>query len=115
MYINPYWKEALECALDEAGQFGVIPSDKVDEIAASLTVAAEMESEATGRINIPNPLQSEIENIKRSHVRELADAERREDILKANIARRFNVDPRHIGISRSGDITYSNGRTTVIG
>lgn len=112
---SPYWKEALEIALDEAGLFGVIPPDKIEEIACALTFAAEMESEATGRLNIPNPLKAEIDNIKRRHSSELADAERREDSLKGSIGRRLNLDPSRIGVDQNGEITYTQGRTTIIG
>lgn len=110
-----YWKEALEYALDAAGAFGKLTDAEITETAKGLETSAEMEGEATGRINIPHPLNAEIANIKRSHAADVAVLERREDIFKGNIAKRLNVNPRHIGVDPNGDITYSNGRTTIIG
>ena len=55
--MNKYWKEAVEIAVDE---LGIDLSDyTLSKLAGYMRDAAEMESEACGYQNIPNPLEKE--------------------------------------------------------
>jgi DnaJ-class molecular chaperone len=59
-----YWKEALGEALSEAGCFAALTDQQITDVAEQMKFAAEMESEATGRINIPNPYERELKETK---------------------------------------------------
>lgn len=57
MKASAYWKEAVACSLDE---HGIVATDEViEKVARDMEMAREMQSEATGELNIPNPLITE--------------------------------------------------------
>lgn len=58
-----YWLEALSCALDEEGLFHVLNSEQLERVAEHLDRSADMKSEATGSLFIPNPLKRENEEL----------------------------------------------------
>ncbi len=63
-----YWLEALESSLDEhciGGAF-VLTKDQREAVAKDLEFAAQMESEAAGRINIPDPRLREIDTLEKA-------------------------------------------------
>ena len=84
-----YWKEALECALED------IPNELTDEqltsIAGDLAIASEMEDQASGVTNIPNPLRAEIDNLKRKHEKELQESEAEILAYRTSVAERRGV------------------------
>lgn len=84
-----YWKEALECALEE------IPNEFTDEqlivIAGALADSAEMEDQASGVTNIPNPLRAEIDDLKRKHEKELQESEDEVLAYRTSVAGRRGV------------------------
>lgn len=99
-----YWRECVECALDEAG---VEATEKqLDEIARSIEFAAGMEFEATGREHIPNPLQ--FENARLAS--ELA-VEKEKVVCPACKGSRKNIShgPHHSATSRCW-VCYGEGR-----
>ena len=61
-----YDAECLGQALADAGFDGIIPQDKIAEIAAAFTAGLDMKSEAFGDLCIPNPQTEEIKNLKKS-------------------------------------------------
>jgi len=74
--IDPYWQEAVECALEEAGVAAT--KEQVAVISQDIERAAGMESEAKGYHNIPNPLQSEVD--ARDRALKAADEERERQV-----------------------------------
>lgn len=93
-----YWIEALECALDECGAWGVLNSEQMQQVARSLVMSAEMQGQAFGHECIPNPLQAEIDSLKKRHASELALSESREERFRGELARRIGVEPRRVVI-----------------
>lgn len=86
-----YWLEALEYSLDENGAFNALTPEQREAIAKDLERAHEMHGEATGSINIPNPLSFDLKEKERQREREKAEAERRENIFKDAIAAQYNT------------------------
>lgn len=68
--MSDYWHEAVSCALDEMGRLKDFTADELKEFGEAMRRAAEMESESTGRIYIPNPLETENTELKRKLARE---------------------------------------------
>lgn len=60
-----YWREALECALDEIGAFDKLTKEEIAAVAASLEVSAECQSMAFGYDCIPNPQTLQIKELER--------------------------------------------------
>jgi len=61
--INEYWKICVEESLDEIGIKST--EDQREKLTVAMADAAEMESETTGRLCIPNPLERELADTKR--------------------------------------------------
>lgn len=96
---NNYWKEALDCALDEAGVFDKLNEEEKLKIAKDLQFAAEMESESCGYLNIPNPLNTEIDNLKKKMKDQEDKFQKREWIYQDSIAQKFGGKDRvHVSI-----------------
>ena len=72
-----YWREALECALDEIGASDKLTKEEIAAVAASLEASAECQSMAFGYDCIPNPQTLEIEELKRK-----LDIERKKVVCK---------------------------------
>jgi hypothetical protein len=106
-----YWKESLECALDSYGLLSAIPSDALDKIAGDLETSYENIGTAMGYDAIPNPLQTEIKELKTKHHAESERKERHYEAaigaLKQEVGRVHNIDPRRIHVSETHGITVS--------
>lgn len=95
-----YWKESLQEVFDDHG------IRLTDEIANDIILIAEMESEATGSINIPNTLTSEVDGLKNT-IRKLEACHDKQlcGIMKG-VAERRNVDVSDVHIDSEGYVTY---------
>lgn len=103
-----YWLEALESSLDENGAYSLISEEQRIAIAKDMEMAHEMHGEATGSINIPNPLAFDLKEKERQRERENKEAQQREDILKKCIAARYN---NHVHVSiRDGRVEVEVAR-----
>jgi hypothetical protein len=98
-----YWLACLEEILGEH-KVELDPA-VVCAIADDLAGCAEMESEALGHTNIPNPLDARIRELEDDREREQKEAADREWLLRSNIARRVGVDPI--------DVAIHNGRVEI--
>lgn len=98
-----YWKEALEVALDESGCFGALTDAQITDVAEQMKFAAEMESEATGSINIPDPRDNREKELKAA-----LKAEREKITCKecSGTGSYFHQGPYH---SSSGTCSKCNG------
>lgn len=80
-----YWKGAVDQAFCDAGIWDRTTEEQRSSVAANMERAAEMESEATGRIYIPNPLQSEVDARDRALKAANAEAERQVEAVQKEI------------------------------
>ena len=79
-----YWEEALISALDDLDTRPVISDDQIKQIAKSLKISAEMESESMGYLEIPNPLIQELKETKAKAEKESWQQQLRINKLKDN-------------------------------
>lgn len=109
---DDYYLEAIHCGAEEAGLN--LTDEQAKSILDAVTGAMENESLAFGRDCIPNPLETEIRQLKAAQQRELADQEKRVDAAAAVLGRKLNLDPKHISVGSDGRVWYSDGRTSEI-
>ena len=81
-----YWKDSLECALDEVGAAAALSPEQIERVAGSLESSAENQGMAFGRDAIPNPLAAELSAAERRNEARKQAAEDRETELKGTIA-----------------------------
>ena len=108
-----YWREAGMNLLEELGFFDAASKDDFDRAGDLLEGWAENQSMAFGHHCIPNPKDAEIAEVKRTHAREMKEANADIARLKENVGRRYGIDPQRISVG-DGRIFYSDGRTTEI-
>lgn len=65
-----YWLEALQSSLDEHGVIHDLTKEQLAAVAKDMDFAHQMHGEATGLINIPNPLRLENEKLSKELKRE---------------------------------------------
>lgn len=94
MSASSYWRVSMEAILDEAG-VSVTPKQFAD-IVSGVEGAAEMESEATGHLCIPDPRETEIAALKRRITEEQARADQNREDFVTNVCTRWNVAPHQV-------------------
>ena len=102
-----YWIEAVESALEEVEKLDVFSKEDIINMAETLQISSEQESMAFGTEAIPNPLESEIRNIRSRHEKEISEFEKRDLIFRKNIANRHGprVGPENVHIE-GGNVEY---------
>lgn len=105
-YREDYWVEALECSLDAHGFPNAICKELITAIAKDIRIAHEMHSEASGEININNPLRQELRNLEKRKDAEIAEVKNREVIYETCLAGLIGVEPRRLYINH-GDVCVS--------
>jgi len=98
--MSDYWEESLKEIFSDHN-LKLTP-----EIISDIIMTAEMESEATGMVNIPNPMCSEVDRLKAT-IREMESAHNNQvsGILKG-VASRRNVSVSDVHVDGNGNITY---------
>ncbi len=104
-----YWLSSLEAILDEHEI--VLDPTLVAAVADDLVMAAEMESEACGYTNIPNPQDAVIKNLKLAREQDQIQARAREDLLCKDIAQR--ITNRGHGYCDPRNVTIHNGQVEI--
>jgi hypothetical protein len=99
-----YWREALECALDDAGAWGLLTDEQLARAAKSLVISAENEGTSSGHDAIPHPALAEAARRCQSHDAEFAELERKLQQRKAVIARILNMCAEDIAFDRDGSV-----------
>lgn len=99
-----YWMESVESAMEEIG-YTNLPIEDITAMAESMIGTAEQESMMFGYDAIPNPLQTEINEITDKLERERNKAHHREYIYRKSIATRNNVNPEDVCIEH-GNVWY---------
>ena len=97
-----YQAECLSQSLEDAGCGGLIPSDKIAEIAESLYEGFDMQSEAFGDYNIPNPQVTEIKRLEILVKEKQEFNERLEDVWGNAYLRAKGLSPDSYYVSRRG-------------
>lgn len=100
-----YWRETLMIAFDEADCYEVLKSigdEKIEAISESLNISAGMEGECTGRYNIPDPRDNEVDKLKKK-IKELEETISKNGLLYSNKISdilKINREDLSIGIDR---------------
>lgn len=97
-----YQAECLSQSLEDAGCDGLIPSDKIAEIAESLYEGFDMQSEAFGDCNIPNPQVTEIKRLESVIKKERESYDRVEMLWHESYLRGMGFDPDLYTCRRNG-------------
>lgn len=84
-YKFEYWKEALECSLDEVGALTSLTPGQIERVAGSLQVSAENQGMSFGDDAIPNPLKADVDAAEKRVEASKQEAQTREAELKQQI------------------------------
>jgi len=90
--MNPqrnYWLESIQSSADEHGV--AMTQEQAEAMAADMETSHECYGMAFGHECIPNPLAAEVTAERRRREKDVAELERREQALKDNIAKRYNI------------------------
>ena len=98
-----YWAECIAEAFEDAGIKAT--QEQIDTVVAWVHGAHENYGMAHGYDAIPNPMLSEVEELKRKHKREIEEMEKREAVYKNSVARRRNTTPEKVWIE-DGEVRY---------
>jgi len=88
---HEYWREAAQCAIDEAGVNVMLLPEQWDAIAKSLQGSHECYGMAFGHECIPNPLQAEVRARDDKLKRQEASSDAHVAALEEALCRRMGV------------------------
>ena len=91
-----YWKTCLPEILAEHDLN--LTTETIDALATDIAQCAELESEALGYTNIPNPLATQVKQLQQQLKDTQAQAEHREETYRKDIAARISprTEPRQV-------------------
>ena len=87
---NKYWEHTLDELLGNFQEYVNMRSEDRASLAKDFAYSAEMEREANGSCNIPNPLEAEIKRVEDKHKKEIDELEFRERALRKYIIAPYN-------------------------
>ena len=99
-----YWKECISEAFCDVGIKAT--DEQIENVVGWVEGAHENYGMATGQECIPNPMQSEVEQLKAAHEKEIKDRDRREFAYRKSVANRRGV---------SVDTVYLDGDSVIYG
>lgn len=99
-----YWKECIEEAFCEAGITAT--DEQVNLVIEWVEGAHENIGMATGSECIPNPLESEVNELKRKLIKQDDEHERIINGVAKGVAHRRNVSVSDVSIDNDGLVTY---------
>lgn len=105
-----YWREAFECACEEAGiwaAYTAIGEAEKEAAARLIQGAVENQDQAFGP-EPSYPIYDEMEELKREHKKELERQERRFNVLLDEACRIARVDPHRVSVSETGLLVHRN-------
>ena len=85
-----YWEECIRESFDEAGIEAT--KEQIDTVVSWVDGAHENYGMAFGHDAIPNPMESEVDKLKKRLAKQQEEYEAREFIFKNSVARRRNID-----------------------
>ena len=111
-----YWREALECALDGANiDMSKITPEQLDLATHSLMISRDQESMAFGYDHIPNPMGTEVSELKAKTRQIELEHDQREQLWSATVAERLRVTPgKRVGLDQDGRLIAYGGITEEI-
>ena len=99
-----YWKTCIEEALCDSGLEAT--EEQINNIATWVEGAHENYGMATGEECIPNPLNSEVEQLKKEIKKIEAEHERQINGICKGVARRRGTSANDVSIDSDGLVTY---------
>lgn len=99
-----YWKECIAEAFCEAGIEAT--EEQLDLVTEWVEGAHENYGMATGQECIPNPMESEVNELKRKLQKQDAEHEKMIDGIAKGVAKRRNVSANDVSIDTDGLVTY---------
>jgi len=97
-----YWEASITELLEE---YNIDLGEKMDDFISDVQNIAEMESEACGYINIPNPKNAELEDAKRQIKNLEAQVEKEREDFRKNVALRRHCSPEDVTLEGGGHAT----------
>ena len=99
-----YWTECIVIAADECGL--ALTEEQLECLSGSVEGWHENYGMSFGHDCIPNPMSSEVEELK-AEIRKLEESHKRQLYgIKKGVAQRRNVDPHDVHIEDDGHVTY---------
>ena len=99
-----YWTECIEEALEDAGLHAT--KEQIEIVASWVDGAHENFGLATGSEFIPDPVHSELDEVKREMKKQQERHERQLNGVCQGVARRRGVDVGAVNIDSGGEVTY---------
>jgi len=99
-----YWKECIEEAFCETGITAT--EDQIKTVIEWVEGAHDNYGMATGEDCIPNPMEAEINELKRKLVKQDGEHERIINGITKGVAHRRNVSVTDVSIDNNGLVTY---------
>jgi len=96
-----YWREAVSESLESVGVEATVT--QINEIAKDIKISVDCMGMATGEEFIPNPADTEIEQLKKEIQTEKEMAERKLSLVVKRYARSRGLEENDIYINREGD------------
>lgn len=98
-----YWIESVACSLEEQGVS--LPQETIKAIAKDMINSAECEGMAFGHDAIPDPLNAEIEQLKKGYESRIKELEARDLVFRESVAVRRGVKVENVYI-QNGSVMY---------
>jgi len=99
-----YWKECILEAFCDAGI--EVTEEQINLVTGWVEGAHENYGMATGQECIPNPMESEVDELKRKLKKQDDDHEKMIDGITKGVAKRRNVSVSDVSIDTDGHVTY---------
>ena len=99
-----YWKECIEEAFCEVGIEAT--NEQLNLVVEWVEGAHENYGMATGQEFIPNPMASEVNELKRKLIKKDNEHEHIINGITKGVARRRNISVNDVSIDNDGNVTY---------
>lgn len=99
-----YWKECILDAFEDAGITAT--EDQIETVVGWVDGAHDNYGMAHGHDCIPNPMISEIENLRRELEKQEQNHQRQLNGVRKGVASRRGVDQNSVSIDDDGHVTY---------
>jgi hypothetical protein len=98
-----YWIESVSCSLEENDI--TVSAETLEKIAKDMMNSAECQGQAFGHDAIPNPRNSEMEELKRKYEARIKELEARDLVFRESVANRRGVRSENVYIEH-GSVMY---------
>lgn len=101
-----YWTECISEAMEDAGIAAT--KEQIDTVVTWVEGAHENYGMAFGHDCIPNPLESDLKELKASHAKEIQEHENVEFNYRKSVASRRGVPVSSVYMDRDGQVMYGS-------